>query len=176
MIIITTARDLETYVQNSHPERVQWGQQNAMVEALRSRVHPVWGSDWTPWFNDVIPEVLAELDKLSRPVLIGTEPSICPDCYVDIGELHARGCDVERCAKCGGQYISCACNGVCGRLPWTGIWPGTQECIEFGWFSRWDREAGEWIRCEPGDERGGPDLNRLQTEARWDAYLKRWMR
>lgn len=40
----------------------------------------------------------------------------CPDCYIDPGELHELGCDVETCPRCGLQQISCDCiyevNGV----------------------------------------------------------------
>jgi hypothetical protein len=34
----------------------------------------------------------------------------CHDCAAKIGQLHVPGCDVEVCAVCGGQAISCKCD------------------------------------------------------------------
>jgi hypothetical protein len=44
--------------------------------------------------------------------------SNCHDCDAKPGEFHKPGCDVERCANCGGQLISCACiYEICGMDP-----------------------------------------------------------
>ena len=82
----------------------------------------------------------------------------CPDCAAKKGDNHVTGCDVERCAFCGHQAISCDCcivqlglpsdwddeltdeewaiwDAKCdlqGRMPWTGEWPGVAECKELG--------------------------------------------
>ena len=38
-----------------------------------------------------------------------TLPERCPDCYVKQVHYHHPGCDIERCPRCHGQYISCEC-------------------------------------------------------------------
>ena len=83
----------------------------------------------------------------------------CPDCGATPGELHKRGCDVENCPGCGRQLLGCCCSRTAAeRRPWTGFWPGTEECVEFGF---WTPE-------------GTPDLNRLYTECLWDRAAQRW--
>ncbi len=150
------------------------------------------------------------------------KPHDCNDCGAVPGELHMYGCDVERCALCGGQEIGCDCiyetnglntsileethpdvynNGptpemcavhdaaiakVGGRLPWTGVWPGVVECIEFGWFSKFVNGIGwhplvDLSKAPMGVTAeslvaGGyvADLNRLASRGRWDVAARKW--
>lgn len=126
-----------------------------------------------------------------KPYEKDLEKHDCGDCGAKPDELHDPGCDVERCPECGGQIISCGCTrkGIWpeddegswppdkDRLPWTGIWPGVLECIEFGWFSKWVEGKG-WVHCTKDDPEAGPDLNHLHPfgGATWDKAAKRWRR
>ena len=97
----------------------------------------------------------------------------CHDCGVKVGSLHVRGCDVEHCPYCGGQVIGCGCVVPDDdRMPWSGEWPGTEVCAEFGWYARLVRGRG-WVPCGPEEEGAAPDLNRLYSEAVWDRETKR---
>lgn len=99
----------------------------------------------------------------------------CPDCGVSAGDEHEPGCDIERCPECGHQRLSCGCETDRPSLPWNGIWPGLEECAEFGWYSRWVDGNG-WVPCEKDDDGAGGDLNRLTREGVWDASKGRFVR
>lgn len=70
---------------------------------------------------------------------LSTSSERCSDCGVSPGEIHLPGCDVARCLSCGGQRLSCGCEGNEGDGDiWTGLWPGTIECFEYGLVCYWD--------------------------------------
>lgn len=100
----------------------------------------------------------------------------CPDCGVAPGKLHQVGCDVERCATCGGQALSCGCEeNALPRLPWSGKWLGVEECQEFGWYARLISGQG-WVSCKASDKDAHADLNRLAVEAVWSQKAKRFIK
>jgi ADP-ribose pyrophosphatase YjhB (NUDIX family) len=39
------------------------------------------------------------------------QPDRCRDCGRPAGAIHVKGCGIERCARCGGQYRFCECDG-----------------------------------------------------------------
>jgi len=64
---------------------------------------------------------------------VDPKPTKCHDCNAEPGEQHDGGCDVERCSACGGQWISCGCEGHDPRFArWTGFWPGHLEAAALG--------------------------------------------
>ena len=116
----------------------------------------------------------------------------CGDCGVSPGELHRRGCDVERCALCGMQATSCECvpgdddveweryeqavEHFGGRLPWTGEYPGLADCRELGLYARWNDAETKWEKCGPDAPGADGDLNSLPLAARWSPLLRKWVR
>lgn len=104
----------------------------------------------------------------------------CTDCDAKPGEYHQDNCDVQRCPNCGGQLLSCSCRDSeidpLPPIPWTGVWPGEAECIEFGWYAKLVPGSG-WVRCMKDDTEASPDLNRLhQGEAEWNKVMGRFVK
>jgi hypothetical protein len=59
-----------------------------------------------------------------------------------------------------------------GRLPWSGIYPGTEMCVEYGWFCK-DVDGEFHVPCSPEDPAGHPDLNYMLAVCRWDVSQRR---
>lgn len=116
------------------------------------------------------------------------EAEFCPDCGVEAGRLHQKGCDVERCLICGHQFLSCGCIHLPSdeRDKWSGEWPGRDACREMGLWCYFadDRtgksispgQPGRWTPCEKNHPDATEDLNRLHVEMNWDRVLKRWVK
>lgn len=109
--------------------------------------------------------------------------STCPDCGVVPSAAHLENCDVARCLVTGHQRLTCHLYWLdddtpdpahdCGADVWTGMWPGEAECIELGWYARFEQGIG-WVSTTVDDPHARPDLNRLVTEAIWDQAACRW--
>lgn len=122
--------------------------------------------------------------------------SKCRDCAVEPGKMHGWGCPVERCALCGGQSVGCDCvydlsgndgddnptiemwtvydaavEAAGGRLPWSGYYPGYEECIDRG---LWTDAKGK--PCGPDDNGAWPDVGRLCNESTWSIAQRKWVK
>ena len=70
-----------------------------------------------------------------RPVPLKPEGlKKCPDCAVEPGQPHQKGCDIERCSVCGLQRIAYCHEADHDPLfsRWTGIWPHDAEAHWIG--------------------------------------------
>src|SRR4051794_2398171 len=102
-----------------------------------------------------------------------TTERLCPDCGAQVDSPHFEMCDVARCLVTGHQRLSCFDGAVeghdCGKDVWTGEWPGTAECHEYGLWARLIPGKG-WQPCNADTEGASEDLNTLYGSGRfqWD--------
>ena len=72
-----------------------------------------------------------EVNKINERLWKEREPlGKCPDCQVNPGEIHLKGCDVAHCLNCGQQTIFWDCCENIENDIWSGLWPGVKECYE----------------------------------------------
>lgn len=148
--------------------------------------------------DDIDPSVIPNGVELLLLARFDENVRNCGDCGVAPGARHLSGCDVERCTVCGGQRLQCppdecfAENGSCdfcgesevaecatnvgacknhdpSKARWTGVWPGSLECINLGFFCYEDptrRSGSYWVPCGPEHPAAVLDLNRLAIHRR----------
>lgn len=88
----------------------------------------------------------------------------CPTCHAHPGTLHTNRCTVALCALTGLQRCYCHPGTTCLTI-WSGRWPGTDECEEYGFYYR--GVAGRAEPCNATDEGATHDYNRLYAECLW---------
>ena len=82
----------------------------------------------------------------------------CPECGAQPGQMHADGCDVERCPRCGGQAISCDCiYEACGmeleslEQKHPDIYSnGPTDAMREAWDKEWGTRRIPWTGEWPG--------------------------
>jgi hypothetical protein len=104
----------------------------------------------------------------------------CYDCNAGIGENHTGYCDIERCARCGGQAISCHCIYEVNEIDYRTLETTHPEVYSNGptpeMEARWEKEwgsrrlpwTGEWPNLAECREYGfwaifGPDMDPPRT-------------
>ena len=108
-----------------------------------------------------------EEEEMNRSRKASTKPSdagrenVCPKCRVALGALHKPGCCLEPCPYCYGPLGFCFCDD-----PWELDVPDSDRVV---WTGDLDYCAN-WLA-----DTGGPDLNRLRREVRWDQTKKQWV-
>lgn len=86
------------------------------MELVQAQGVPMLHIDGAPYLR------IAHGDALD--LLAGNDLPPCHDCAALSGQLHAFGCDAERCPKCGGQLLICDCEDdvLGGRIKLDGLW------------------------------------------------------
>ena len=87
------------------------------------------------------------LSQLTAQTKSGRLPNrACPDCNAGVGENHTPGCGVERCARCGGQAVTCFCIYVVNEIDWRTLEETHPEVYRNGptpkMEARWEKEWG----------------------------------
>ncbi|MHC3392441.1 hypothetical protein [Streptomyces sp. A 4/2] len=116
----------------------------------------------------------------TEPTLSRGEP--CIGCGVQVGEEHSAGCRETHCPQTGlPQAICPGRHGHSGGGVWTGLVPGEEAAVSFGWFAAL-RPGEGWVPVAPRPDAVDygpeymPDLNRVFSQARWRPSAQKWVR
>lgn len=106
----------------------------------------------------------------------------CIGCGVQLGEEHTAGCLEAHCPRTGFPQSFCpGRHGHNGGGVWTGLVPGEEAAVTFGWFVTPIPGHG-WVPVAPRPdaldygEDYMPDLNRVFYQARWDQGSQTWVK
>lgn len=106
---------------HDHLSEDLYAMEAAVMALFRRQMVVYQGSEVTRWFPTEIVEAQFALsikigersfERIRRGTpedLFGETDNPCHDCSVLKGQLHAWGCDSERCPSCKGQLLSCDC-------------------------------------------------------------------
>ena len=62
-----------------------------------------------------------------------------------------------------------------GLIPWSGIWPGVEECQRMNLWSKMVEGKG-WVKCSKEDPEASEALNDLYRECKWDKEKKTFVK
>jgi len=62
-----------------------------------------------------------------------------------------------------------------GLIPWSGIWPGVEECQRINLWSKMVKGEG-WVRCDKEDPEASEALNDLYSECKWSKEKKAFVK
>ncbi len=83
-------------------------------------------------------------------------------------DIYNNGATEAMCEKFDAEWGS-------RRQPWTGIWPGVEECRENDLWCKMVDGKG-WVQCSKDDPDASEDLNRLVMVCEWDVNLQKFVR
>lgn len=106
----------------------------------------------------------------------------CPDCNVEVGEVHTDHCDIETCPECGTQRMSCGCTSELPAIPWKGKCEYVVAADEYGLYC-YEDSAGYGkpemnyghIPCSKDHPEAHLDLNRVGDDCTWDKGQQKWV-
>jgi hypothetical protein len=111
------------------------------------------------------PTVAANLGFCQYEVFLPRDE--CPECAVEIGEVHRLDCNCSECPNCGQMRLNCGLTRGEDRLPFTGYLAGEAEAEELGWYVRRVGDA-EVVSCDADDPGAFLDTQRVLDQGRWD--------
>jgi hypothetical protein len=104
----------------------------------------------------------------------------CTGCGAQVGREHSAGCLEMHCPRTGlSQGLCPGLHSHSGGGVWTGLLPGEEAAVAFGWFAALRHGQG-WVPVAPRADVLDygtdymPDLNRVYSQACWHPTTQEW--